>query len=103
MHNPTTKADVKKALFPESRAGKLDVTNFSCHTDFTEVGGKDFKASVCRRDYLKLNGLSDMLFTVAMVGEEDKGFIFNLDFTGTDPKAALALFTRMLEIIEWQT
>ena len=84
------------------RAGKRDVTNFSCHTDFTEVGGRDFKTSICRRDYLKFTGLSDMLFTTAMVGEKDKGFIFNIDFTGTDPKAALKLFTRMLEVIKWQ-
>ena len=83
-------------------AGKRDVTNFSCHTDFTEVGGRDFKTSVCRRDYLKFAGLSDMLFTTAMVGEADKGFIFNLDFTGTDPKVSLQLFTRMLETIKWQ-
>jgi len=84
------------------RAGKRDVTNFSCHTDFTKVGGRDFKTSVCRRDYLKYSGLSDMLFTTAMVGEKDKGFIFNIDFTGTDPKVALSLFTRMLETIKWQ-
>ena len=84
------------------RAGKRDVTNFSCHTDFTAVGGRDFKTSICRRDYLKFSGLSDMLFTTAMVGEKDKGFIFNIDFTGTDPQAALKLFTRMLETIKWQ-
>lgn len=84
------------------RAGKRDVTNFSCHTDFTEVGGRDFKTSICRRDYLKYEGMSDMLFTAAMVGENDKGFIFNLDFTGTDQKASLALFSRMLETIKWK-
>lgn len=83
-------------------AGKRDVTNFSCHTDFTKVGERDFKTSVCRRDYLKYTGLSDMLFTTAMVGEENRGFIFNLDLTGTDPKAALALFQRMLEKFKWQ-
>ena len=85
------------------RATKRDVTNFSCHTDFTKVGGRDFKTSVCRRDYLKFAGLSDMLFTTAMVGEKDKGFVFNIDFTGTDPKAALKLFARMLETIKWQS
>lgn len=84
------------------RAGKRDVTNFSCYTDFTKVGGRDFKTSICRRDYLKFNKLSDMLFTTAMVGNKDKGFIFNIDFTGADPQAALKLFTRMLETIKWQ-
>jgi len=83
-------------------AGKRDVTNFSCHTDFTNIGERDFKTTVCRRDYLKFTGLSDMLFTTAMVGEEDKGFIFNLDLTGTDANAALTLFSNMLEKFKWQ-
>ncbi len=85
-----------------SRAGKRDVTNFSCHTDFTNIASQDFKTTVCRRDYLKYEGLSDMLFTTAMVGKKDTGFLFNLDFTGTDSKTALALFTRMLETFKWQ-
>lgn len=85
-----------------SRATKRDVTNFSCHTDFTKLASQDFKTTVCRRDYLKYDGLSDMLFTAALVGKKDRGFIFNLDFTGTDSETALALFTRMLETFKWQ-
>jgi len=85
-----------------SRAGKRDVTNFACHTDFTNIASQEFKTTVCRRDYLKYEGLSDMLFTTAMVGKKDTGFLFNLDFTGTDSKTALALFTRMLETFKWQ-
>jgi len=85
-----------------SHAGKRDVTNFSCHTDFTKVASQDFKTTVCRRDYLKYKGLSDMLFTTALVGHKDKGFLFNLDLTGTDAKSALALFKRMLETFKWQ-
>lgn len=84
-------------------AGKNDVTNFSCHTDFTQIGGKDFKTSVCRRDYIQYQGLSDMLFTTVMVGEKNQGFLFNIDFTGTDAKVALQLFKRMLETIEWRS
>jgi len=83
-------------------ATKRDVTNFSCHTDFTKLDRRDFKTSVCRRDYIKYKGLSDMLFTTAMVGEKNKGFIFNLDLTGTDPKVALSLFKKMLENFKWQ-
>lgn len=83
-------------------AGKRDVTNFSCYTDFTTVATQTFKTTVCRRDYLKFKGLSDMLFTAAMVGKKDKGFLFNLDFTGTNPETALSLFTRMLEKFKWQ-
>lgn len=85
-----------------SHAGKRDVTNFSCHTDFTKVASQDFKTTVCRRDYLKYKGLSDMLFTTALVGHKNKGFLFNLDLTGTDSKSALTLFKRMLETFKWQ-
>jgi len=85
-----------------SHATKRDVTNFSCHTDFTKFAENDFKTTVCRRDYLKYKGLSDMLFTTALVGKKDQGFLFNLDFTGTDPKTALALFKRMMETFKWQ-
>jgi len=84
-----------------SHATKRDVTNFSCHTDFTRIAEKDFKTTVCRRDYLKYKGLSDMLFTTAMVGEKSKGFIFNLDLTGTDAKTSLNLFKHMLERFKW--
>ncbi len=85
-----------------SHATKQDVTNFSCHTDFTKIASQDFKTTVCRRDYLKYEGLSDMLFTTAMVGKENRGFLFNLDLTGTDAKTALLLFKRMLESFKWQ-
>ena len=84
-----------------SRATKRDVTNFSCHTDFISIASQDFKTTVCRRDYLKYTGLSDMLFTTAMVGKDNKGFIFNLDLTGTDAKASLELFKHMLERFKW--
>jgi len=85
-----------------SHATKRDVTNFSCHTDFTKIASQDFKTTVCRRDYLKYKGLSDMLFTTAMVGKPDRGFIFNLDLTGTDAKTSLTLFKRMLETFQWK-
>jgi len=85
-----------------SHATKRDVTNFSCHTDFTKIAGQDFKTTVCRRDYLKYEGLSDMLFTTAMVGKKKQGFLFNLDLTGTDAKSAMNLFKRMLESFQWQ-
>ena len=84
-----------------SHATKRDVTNFSCHTDFTKIADQDFKTTVCRRDYLKYKGLSDMLFTTAMVGKDNKGFIFNLDLTGTDANTSINLFKRMLERFKW--
>jgi len=87
---------------PPSSAGKEDVTNFACTTRFIDVSGIDFKATICRRDYLKYSGLSDVLTTVAMVGHETEGFIFNLDVVGTDFNSAMDLLQKMLEKITWQ-
>lgn len=87
---------------PPSNAGKEDVTNFACSTRFIDVKGIDFKATICRRDYLKYSGLSDVLTTVAMVGHKKEGFIFNLDLVGTDFNSAMDLLQKMLEKITWQ-
>ncbi|MGV6808705.1 MAG: S1C family serine protease [bacterium] len=84
-----------------SNAGKDDVTNISCHTDFILVAKQSFKATICRRDYYRYDGLSDLLITMAMVGHGDKGFIFNLDLLGTDFDAALTLFKRMVSTFQW--
>lgn len=85
-----------------SNANRYDVTNFRCHTGFPEIATKNFKMTICRRDYLKYKGLSDMMVTGAMVGEPRSGFIFNLDMTGTDFESAMKLLNRMLEAFQWR-
>ncbi len=87
---------------PPSGAGKEDVTNFACTTRYIDLSGINFKATICRRDYLKYTGLSDVLTTVAMVGHKKEGFIFNLDLVGTDFNSAMDLLQKMLENITWQ-
>lgn len=85
-----------------SRADKDDVSRFRCGTRFVDVNGQDFKATVCIRGYKNYPGLSDVLFTAAMVGRVDRGFIFNLDLSGTDSEAARQLIARFLREIRWQ-
>ncbi len=85
-----------------SGAGKQDVSNFACFTDFTVVSGQEFKLTVCRRDYLNYTGLSDLLVTAALVGHEQQGMLFNLDMTGTTFASGMALTRHMLEAFKWQ-
>jgi hypothetical protein len=85
-----------------SRAGEDDVTRFRCETRFVDVADEVLKATVCRRDYKRYPGLSDILFTSALVGHPGKGFIFNLDLSGTDATTASRLIGRFLQEIEWQ-
>ena len=89
--------------FIESEVDKSDVTNFACHTGFTKIAEQDFKTTVCRRDYLKYQGLSDMLFSIALVGHKTQGAMFNLDITGTRSKTAYILFKKMVEAFEWKS
>lgn len=85
-----------------SRADKDDVSRFACETQFIDANGQDFKATICARGYKNYPGLSDILFTAAMVGKENQGFIFNLDLSGTDFAAANRLIARFLREIAWQ-
>lgn len=87
---------------PANNAGANDVTNFSCITRFIKIAGSDFKASICRRDYHKYVGLSDVLITMAMVGKDRQGFIFNLDLVGSDFDSAMSLFEKITQKIQWQ-
>ncbi|PID45513.1 MAG: serine protease [Proteobacteria bacterium] len=86
-----------------SEADGSDVTNFACHTGFMRLAGQEFKTTICRRDYLKYKGLSDMLFSMVMVGQPTEGGVFNLDIVGTDPGAGFRLFKQMLESFQWKS
>ena len=89
--------------FIESEVDKSDVTNFACHTGFTNIAEQSFKTTVCRRDYLKYEGLSDMLFSIALVGHKAQGAMFNLDVTGTKSQTAFALFKKMVGVFQWKS
>ena len=89
--------------FIASEVDKSDVTNFACHTGFTRIAKQDFKTTVCRRDYLKYEGLSDMMFTMALVGHKTQGAMFNLDITGTKSKTAFVLFKKMVGAFQWKS
>jgi len=44
-----------------------------------------------------------MLFSIALVGHEREGGLFNLDVTGTNATAAFGLFKKMVETFKWQS
>jgi hypothetical protein len=84
------------------QGGKQDVTNFKCETRFVQIGEKQWKVNLCRRDYLRYPELSDIVLTSAMTGEPNHGMIFNLYLTGTDYGSALVLTRRLMESFSWQ-
>lgn len=83
------------------RSDDNSVTAFSCKTRFVDISSKDFKMTVCRRDYRQYRGLSDVLVTGAMVGEQKRGMLFDLYMSGSDFSSAIRLLERMLGSFKW--
>ena len=86
----------------ETRLDEEVVSNFNCDTWFIDISGQEFKANMCRREYVKYKGLSDVLFTAAMIGHEREGFFITFIMTGVNYQSTLPLIQKMLEQIEWK-
>ncbi|MEZ5535798.1 MAG: serine protease [Thiolinea sp.] len=83
------------------RSDSQSVTPFACKTRFVDVSSKEFKMTVCRRDYRRYKGLSDVLVTGAMVDEPKRGMLFDLYLSGSDFSSAISLLERMLRSFKW--
>ncbi len=86
----------------ENRLNEDVVSNFNCDTWFINIASQEFKANMCRREYVEYQGLSDVLFTAAMLGHANKGFFITFSMTGIDYQSTLPLVQRILEHIEWK-
>ena len=85
----------------ENHLSQEEVSNFNCDTWFVDVSGEEFKANLCRREYVEYEGLSDVLFTAALTGHSNQGFFITFIMTGTDFEASLPLVQKFLENIAW--
>ncbi|MFA9421110.1 MAG: S1C family serine protease [Gammaproteobacteria bacterium] len=85
----------------ENHLSQEEVSNFNCDTWFVDVSGEEFKANLCRREYVEYEGLSDVLFTAAMTGHSNQGFFITFIMTGTDFESSLPLVQKFLENIAW--
>ncbi len=85
----------------DNRLDEEVVSNFNCDTWFIDISSEEFKANMCRREYLEYKGLSDVLFTAALTGHGQKGFFITFIMTGVDYQASLPLVKKFLEHIEW--
>ncbi len=86
----------------ESKLTRDVVSNFNCRTWFVDVSAQEFKANLCRREYVEYRGLSDVLFTAAMTGHARQGFFITLIMTGVEFESTLPLIQRFLETTQWK-
>ena len=85
----------------ENNLSREEVSNFNCNTWFVEVSAEEFKVNMCRREYVEYAGLSDLLFTAALTGHDNRGFFITFIMTGTDFNATLPLVKKFLENVVW--
>lgn len=85
----------------ENNLSQEEVSNFNCDTWFIDVSGEEFKANLCRREYVEYAGVSDILFTAALTGHDNQGFFITFIMTGTDFNASLPLVKKFLENVAW--
>jgi serine protease Do len=85
----------------ENHLSQEEVSNFNCDSWFVDFSGEEFKANLCRREYVEYDGVSDLLFTAAMTGHMNQGFFITIIMTGTDFEASLPLVKKFMESIAW--
>jgi len=86
----------------DNKTTKENVSAFKCSTNFLTIASQIFKMTICRRDYIRYQGLSDVLVTGAMVSQKQQGFLFELFITGVDFKESISLVKKIFESFQWQ-
>ncbi len=84
------------------RAGKEDVTKFSCQTDFVTHAGLTMRSVLCLRSYKKLPGLYDAVLKVATLDTGQRGVLSTLELGGVSYENALLFSRKYLEGISWK-
>jgi hypothetical protein len=77
------------------------LTDFRCKTRFVESGELVFKTVFCARRYVDLEGLYDVVFKAAHIGESDTGIETALVATSISLENATKLASRYLAEIKW--
>lgn len=87
---------------PENAYGDAPVTDYRCHSEFTEISDHLWKASVCMRAYTEFSDLYDASLLMASLDDNDKAAVLNIGASGISRSNALLLFRRIMESIEWK-
>lgn len=86
--------------FSTNRAGKEDVSNYQCNTDFVWLAEKSWKAVMCLRKYKKFPQLYDVSLSMAQVEFNTKGLLVNMNASGLSRENAIGLTRKFMENIQ---
>ncbi|HEY9051505.1 MAG TPA: serine protease [Gammaproteobacteria bacterium] len=86
--------------FSTNRAGKEDVSNYQCNTDFVRLADKTWKAVLCFRQYKKFPQLFDVSLSMAQVEFNNKGLLLNMNASGLSRDNAIGLTRKFMESMQ---
>ena len=78
-----------------------EVTQFRCQSDGLAHNGLEFKTAFCVRRYRKMDGLYDVVFKLAMLGDAQSGLTSELVLSGVTFETAVETSKRYLELFAW--
>ena len=81
-------------------AREQDVTNFTCNSDYIQLGAKTWKSSFCLRRYKKYPAIHDMHLFLALLGNPKQGMVISLSAQGISKDEALKISRRFMEHIK---
>jgi hypothetical protein len=90
------------ASYSTNQAGKEDVSNYRCNTDFVAINERPWKVALCLRNYKKFSSLYDVSLTMAQIEHDDKGLLINMNASGLGRDMAMAFARKYMESIEWR-
>ena len=83
-------------------SSKDDFSEYSCKTDYIASHSIKFKAAFCLRQYIKFEGLYDMVLTAATLDENDKSLVTTLVLSGVSYDNAVSFSKHYLGSFEWK-
>ncbi len=87
----------------DNRAGKHDVTDFSCRSDIVELAGKANRVIFCVRAYKDYPQLFDVLYLAATIAAGQQGFVSHFTLAGVTQDNAKAFARKFMEAVVWQS
>lgn len=89
-----------------SRRPRRDYDDVHCKSNFLDLSGQTFKATLCRRAsknfYKNETAIEDIRFIAASLEQAQEGFLIKIALNGVQKELADAVIKHILEQITWQ-
>ena len=85
----------------DNAGDKKHVTKHRCVTDFVQLDGTQWKASICLRGYKQYAGLHDASLVLVSLKANNRAAVIRMAATGIGRQPALGLFGKLMRSITW--